>query len=143
MGADHRLKKLCEPLQVKQVTLRNRIVKPAQVLGFAADDGNAGPTLIDHYETIAKGGVGLLIVESTCVDYPIGGKGQNRLRIDHPRSRVSDLPATKPQRACREVFRPATLGGLGPCGRGNSHIRSKGQVRSAPRNDPCRHRARR
>lgn len=82
MGADGRFKRLLEPLQVKQVTLRNRIIKPAQVLGFAAEDGNAGPMLIDFYATLAKGGVGLIIVESSCVDYPIGGKGQNRLRID-------------------------------------------------------------
>ena len=82
MNANPRLKRLLEPLQVKQVTLRNRIVKPAQVLGFAADDGNASPMLIDFYATLAKGGVGLIIVESSCVDYPIGGKGQNRLLID-------------------------------------------------------------
>jgi len=81
MSADGRLTRLLEPLQVKQVALRNRIVKPAQVLGFAADDGNAGPMLIDFYATLAKGGVGLIIVESSCVDYPIGGKGQNRLLI--------------------------------------------------------------
>ena len=82
MSANRRLRRLLEPLQVKQVTLRNRIVKPAQVLGFAAEDGNAGPMLIDFYASLAKGGVGLIIVESSCVDYPIGGKGQNRLRID-------------------------------------------------------------
>jgi len=81
MSAGARLKRLLEPLQVKQVTLRNRIVKPAQVLGFAADDGNASQMLIDFYATLAKGGVGLIIVESSCVDYPIGGKGQNRLLI--------------------------------------------------------------
>ena len=81
MSSGRRLKRLLEPLQVKQVTLRNRIVKPAQVLGFAADDGNASPMLIDFYATLAKGGVGLIIVESSCVDYPIGGKGQNRLLI--------------------------------------------------------------
>ena len=81
MNANRKLKRLLEPLQVKQVTLRNRIVKPAQVLGFAADDGNASPMLIDFYATLAKGGVGLIIVESSCVDYPVGGKGQNRLLI--------------------------------------------------------------
>jgi len=74
--------KILEPLKIGKLTLRNRIVKPAQVLGFGADDGTVGPMLMAHYEALAQGGVGLLIVESTCVDYPIGGKGQNRLRID-------------------------------------------------------------
>ena len=76
------ISRLLEPLKVNGITLRNRIVKPPQVLGFAEDDGNASPMLIGHYEAIARGGVGLLTVESSCVDYPVGGKGQNRLRID-------------------------------------------------------------
>ncbi|MCC6533360.1 MAG: FAD-dependent oxidoreductase [Burkholderiales bacterium] len=78
----HDFPRLLEPLRVNQVTLRNRIVKPAQVLGFAAEDGNASAMQLAHYEALAQGGVGLLIVESSCVDYPIGGKGENRLRID-------------------------------------------------------------
>ncbi len=81
-GAEADFKKLLEPLEIKQIRFRNRMVKPAQVLGFAAGDGNASSMLIDFYETLAKGGVGMIIVESTCVDYPIGGRGPNRLRID-------------------------------------------------------------
>ena len=57
-------------------------MKSSTVLGFAEEDGNAGPMLIAHYEALAKGGVGRLTVESSCVDYPLAGKGQNRLRID-------------------------------------------------------------
>lgn len=82
MKTDGRTSKLLEPLRIRGVTLRNRIVKAPQVLGFAAADGNASPALIAHYEALAEGGVGLIIVESTCVDYPVGGKGENRLRLD-------------------------------------------------------------
>src|SRR3972149_3158153 len=82
LSADGRFKRLLEPLQVKQVTLRNRMVKSATTLGMAADDGNASPTLIDHYEALARGGVGLIIAEASCVDFPLGGMGRNRLRID-------------------------------------------------------------
>jgi len=82
MHSHGRYEKLLEPLKVKGVTFRNRMVKPATTLGFAAADGNAGPMLIDFYEALAKGGVGLLMVESSCVDFPVGGKGENRLRID-------------------------------------------------------------
>ncbi|MGZ5094220.1 MAG: oxidoreductase [Burkholderiales bacterium] len=95
MRADGRFVRLLEPLRVKHVVLRNRIMKSSTVLGFAEEDGSAGPMLIAHYEALAKGGVGLLTVESSCVDYPIGGKGQNRLRIDEDAfipsfSRVAD-----------------------------------------------------
>ncbi len=82
MTTQGRTGRLLEPLQLKGVRLRNRIVKAPQVLGFAAADGNASPALIAHYEALAEGGVGLIIVESTCVDYPLGGKGENRLRLD-------------------------------------------------------------
>lgn len=95
MRSHGRYVKLLEPLKVKQVTFRNRMVKAATTLGFAAADGNASPMLIEFYEGVARGGVGLLIVESSCVDFPVGGKGENRLRIDEDRfipsfSRLAD-----------------------------------------------------
>ena len=76
---------LLSPLKVRNVTLRNRMVKPATTLGFAEHDGTAGPMITEFYETIARGGVGLVIVESSCVDFPVGGKGENRLLVDNDR----------------------------------------------------------
>ena len=34
------------------------------------------------YESIARGGVGLLIVESPTIDYPVGARWPQRYRID-------------------------------------------------------------
>lgn len=79
---DSSYRTLLSPLTLKHRTLRNRIVKSSTVLGFAAEDGNAGQMLIDWYEALARGGAGMVIAESSCVDYPLGGKGENRLRID-------------------------------------------------------------
>lgn len=76
---------LLSPLKVRNVTFRNRMVKPATTLGFAEHDGTAGPMITEFYETIARGGVGLIIVESSCVDFPVGGKGENRLLVDNDR----------------------------------------------------------
>ena len=45
--------RLYQPLQLKGVRLRNRIVKPPQVLGFAAADGNASDKPIGHCEALA------------------------------------------------------------------------------------------
>jgi len=78
-------KNLLSPLQVKGVRFRNRMVKSATTLGFAASDGNVSQMQLDFYEAIARGGVGMLMAESSCVDFPVGGKGENRLRIDDDR----------------------------------------------------------
>lgn len=82
MAFGGKYERLLQPLQVKNLRFRNRMVKPATTLGFAGADGSASPMLIDFYENLARGGVGLLITESSCVDFPVGGKGENRLRID-------------------------------------------------------------
>jgi 2,4-dienoyl-CoA reductase (NADPH2) len=80
-----RYRHLLAPLALSGLVLRNRIVKSSTVLGFAAEDGNAGAMLVDHYEALAQGGAGLIVAESSCVDFPLGGKGENRLRIDEDR----------------------------------------------------------
>lgn len=78
-----RLKKLLEPFQISQVKTRNRMVKAGQGMALAADDGHVSDTNIGYYEVLAKGGVGLIIVETTCVDFPISLSGPRRLSIDN------------------------------------------------------------
>ncbi len=67
-------KNLFEPLQIKHVKFRNRLVKPAQRLCYADSDGMVGQRNLDFYETIARGGVGAIIVEHAYVDFPLGKK---------------------------------------------------------------------
>ena len=67
--------KLFEPFTIRDVKLRNRIVKPAQGMVFASDDGYVTERNRGYYETLAKGGVGLIIVEIACVDFPAGASG--------------------------------------------------------------------
>ena len=78
-----RFDKLLEPYHIGQVKTRNRMVKTA-----------AGTNLWDQgehrisekakafYEAIARGGVGLLIVESPIMEYPFDEAGDLRYRID-------------------------------------------------------------
>jgi 2,4-dienoyl-CoA reductase (NADPH2) len=54
------------------VKTRNRIIKTAQGSSFIEPDGYVGEQAKAYYETMAKGGVGLLIVESCGVEYPLG-----------------------------------------------------------------------
>jgi 2,4-dienoyl-CoA reductase (NADPH2) len=79
-----RFEKLLEPYQLGQVKTRNRIVKPAQGMGLATEEGYVSDRNDGYYEALAKGGVGLIIVELTCVDFPMGAVAEHcQLLIDN------------------------------------------------------------
>ena len=61
------LNKLFEPARIGGLNLRNRIVMPAMVTGFGNPDGTVSEDTRAYYIERAKGGVGLIIVESTAV----------------------------------------------------------------------------
>jgi len=60
------MSKLFTPFTLKRITLRNRIAVPP-MCQYMADDGMPNDWHLTHYTEIAKGGVGLLIVEATAV----------------------------------------------------------------------------
>ena len=64
--------RLFEPGHIGKLRLKNRLVMPPMGTQFATDTGAVTPRLIEHYSRRARGGVGLVIVEFTCVDYPRG-----------------------------------------------------------------------
>jgi 2,4-dienoyl-CoA reductase (NADPH2) len=61
-------KKLLEPLQIKQVKFRTRLVKTPTDLGFANPDGTVSQRTLDFYEGVARGGVGAIFGEHAYVD---------------------------------------------------------------------------
>lgn len=62
------MKQLCDQVSIGSVTARNRICIPPMVCFHWADDtGRMTSKHIAHYEALAKGGAGLIIVEATCV----------------------------------------------------------------------------
>ena len=69
-------------LDVKSLHLKNRIGMPPIGSNFAALDGSIREEHIDYYRRRAEGGVGLIIVENVCVDYPLGTNGTTQLRLD-------------------------------------------------------------
>jgi 2,4-dienoyl-CoA reductase (NADPH2) len=69
---DTGFQKLLEPSYIGKVKTRNRIIKTAQGSSFIEPTGYVGEQAKAYYETMAKGGVGLLIVESCGVEYPLG-----------------------------------------------------------------------
>lgn len=71
-----------EPFTVKRMTLKNRIVMTPMGTNYGEQDGEMSFRHIQYYETRAKGGTGLLIVENASVDSPEGSNGTTQLRID-------------------------------------------------------------
>jgi len=67
-----KFEKLLQPGQIGRVTTRNRMIKTANGTSFIERDGYVGDRVLAYYETMAKGGVGLLISESCGVEYPLG-----------------------------------------------------------------------
>lgn len=64
--------KLLEPGSIGSIRTRNRIIKTANGTSFMEPDQTVGPRMIAYYESLARGGVGFLVVESCGVEYPLG-----------------------------------------------------------------------
>lgn len=79
------LSKLFESPSIGQMRLKNRLVCPPMMRNYGSDEGFVTQRSIDHYEAIAKGGVGLIIVEATCIDSPRGRGWDYGLVLDDDR----------------------------------------------------------
>ncbi|OGO32753.1 MAG: hypothetical protein A2Z29_08065 [Chloroflexi bacterium RBG_16_56_11] len=67
-----KFEKLLEPGYIGKVRTRNRMIKTANGTSFIETSGYVGDRALAYYENMAKGGVGLIIVESCGVEYPLG-----------------------------------------------------------------------
>jgi len=75
--------KLLEPGYIGKVKTRNRLVKTgAGTFIWHEDETHMNKRILAYYESLARGGVGLLIVESPTIDYPAGARWRQRYRID-------------------------------------------------------------
>jgi 2,4-dienoyl-CoA reductase-like NADH-dependent reductase (Old Yellow Enzyme family) len=73
---------LSSPIQLGNKTVKNRYVIPAMGTGYATADGLVTQQLIDYYEARARGGAGVVIVETTTVEFPRGIHASNKLVAD-------------------------------------------------------------
>jgi len=71
--------KLFEPGKIGKLELKNRIMFPPMVGGYAAEDGMVSEQQINYYAERAQGGCGLIIVESA---YPRTGGYPRRIYLD-------------------------------------------------------------
>lgn len=82
-GAELMLSKLFEPIRIGTLQLKNRIVMAPMVVLFGSDTGAVSQRQIDYYVERAKGGVGLITVEPSCVTRgPTWGWGGQYINSD-------------------------------------------------------------
>lgn len=62
---------LFSPFRLGPLALPNRIIMVPLYLAYPEQDGTAGKLVLDHYQTMAASGVGLVVVENAGVD-PLG-----------------------------------------------------------------------
>lgn len=72
---------LLSPVKIGKVELRNKVIMAAMGMSQSTN-GFVNQAVINHYAERAKGGVGAVIIEVTCVDSPLGLNTNGMLVID-------------------------------------------------------------
>ena len=103
---------LFRPFKIGPVPIRNRIVMPPMVTGLSNENGGVTQRMIDYYAERAKGGAGLIIVESAYVcgeDRDFG-----RLGIENPQLQVglSELAEAIQENGARAFLQLNHRGGV-------------------------------
>ncbi len=80
---DEQVLRAFEPVEIMGLSLRNRFIRSATMEGMVSTDGVPGAELKDLYQTVARGGVGL-ISTSGCLPDPDWSGGSRRQLVLHP-----------------------------------------------------------
>jgi 2,4-dienoyl-CoA reductase (NADPH2) len=82
--AKNRFEKLFSPASIGNVKLKNRLVKTAnQTYLFESGEKRVGTLAKAFYSALAKGGVGMVIVETPAMEWPLMDEGDRRFRLDN------------------------------------------------------------
>ncbi len=76
-------KMLFTPMKIGKCEIKNRIVMPPMLMGFADLDGKANEQLMNYYEERARGGAGLIMTEITRVNDVTGASAFAQLGVSH------------------------------------------------------------
>jgi 2,4-dienoyl-CoA reductase-like NADH-dependent reductase (Old Yellow Enzyme family)/thioredoxin reductase len=79
---DSRFRELLKPGKIGSLEIPNRLVMPPMGTHYATEKGFVSNRIKAYYEARARGGVGLIIVEVTCIDSPAGLGIKGNLRLD-------------------------------------------------------------
>jgi 2,4-dienoyl-CoA reductase-like NADH-dependent reductase (Old Yellow Enzyme family)/thioredoxin reductase len=125
---------LFAPAAIGHLSIKNRIVMASMVTGYASLDGDVTERHLHYYRQRAAGGVGLIIVEASVVDNPVGRDGYGQIFIDHPKyisglQRLTDVIKSYNCRAFIQLFH---------AGRQTLSKYTEGITPVAPSPIPCR-----
>ncbi len=100
---------LFAPREIRNLVLPNRIVMAPMESNMASPDGTVSDSMMEYYRTRAGGGVGMVIVEYTCVDRPVGLGGLPQLGLDEDyliasHARLANAIREAGSRACVQLF---------------------------------------
>ena len=70
---------LASPASIGNLELKNRMVMAAMGSNFASEDGHTTDQLIAYYEERARGGIGLIILETSAITWPAGASMPNMI----------------------------------------------------------------
>jgi amino acid adenylation domain-containing protein len=93
--AEQHFQKLSEPAMIGRMQLKNRMIMAPMECGFGSTEGAVTQQMLDYYEERARGGVGLVVTEATCVDAPVGrlAARQNLIHDDRYIAGLTQLAA--------------------------------------------------
>jgi 2,4-dienoyl-CoA reductase-like NADH-dependent reductase (Old Yellow Enzyme family)/thioredoxin reductase len=102
----HQFAKLLGPARIGRMELKNRIVMPPMGTNMGTPDGHVTEEIVAYYRERARGGAGLIIVETTCVDAPVGKTTAFQLAISDDRfiAGLARLAETIHQHGARAVL---------------------------------------
>ncbi len=83
MSGKAQFEKLLSPCSIGKLRLKNRIIKTAAEMNtHDPQHGHMNQRTIDYVEAVAAGGAGMVILWDAYVDYPLGARMPDGLRID-------------------------------------------------------------
>jgi len=77
-----RYPRLFQPGKIGKMEVKNRIVMTPMITETADKGGYVSQRTIDYYSERAKGGVGLIVVEASCVQSPVGRGFEPQIDVD-------------------------------------------------------------
>jgi len=83
----NRFDALFQPISLGTMRLKNRIIMSPMFTRYASESGEITDRMIKYFVARAKGGVGMIILENSCIEWDYGRGDGNPIAIHHDRFR--------------------------------------------------------
>src|SRR6266536_1387755 len=103
------LTKVFEPIEIRHLEVPNRIVATAHGTGFSGGELLGGPDLIAYQVALARGGVGLSVLEATAVHNSSQAMTRSDDRVIERYQEIMEAIRPYGTRVFQQVFHPGSL----------------------------------